>query len=201
MKRRSMPSVNAGSMADIAFLLLIFFLVSTTIETDKGINRQLPPLQEDDSKIVVRERNVFNVELNQLNQLLVDGKLLQVDQLKGEIVTFLDNGGGKGETHCSYCQGQALSQFSEHPNKAIISFKNSREANYESYIAVQNELVSAYQELYDREAMRLYGMSYETMKGQLRSVHYDGDKNALRDRMKTIEGMFPERISESQSSI
>ena len=81
MGRRSAPEVNAGSMADIAFLLLIFFLVTTTIETDSGINRKLPPMEEIIDPPIIKERNIFTVVVNKNNQILVEEKLMNIQEL------------------------------------------------------------------------------------------------------------------------
>ena len=97
MGRRSAPEVNAGSMADIAFLLLIFFLVTTTIETDSGINRKLPPMEEIIDPPIIKERNIFTVVVNKNNQILVEEKLMELRNLRSEAVSFLDNGGGLAE--------------------------------------------------------------------------------------------------------
>ncbi|WP_109435701.1 MULTISPECIES: ExbD/TolR family protein [Aquimarina] len=198
MARRLAPSVNAGSMADIAFLLLIFFLVSTTIETDYGIMRKLPPLIEDSPEVVIKKKNLFQVELNQLNQLSVEGNLMEIQDLKKAAIAFLDNGGGSGDLACDYCKGDKDIESSDHPSKAIISLINSRETNYETYIAVQNELVSAYTELRNREAERLYGVSFIEMEENLKDGRYVGNKEELRDRVKKIQSMFPEKLSEAE---
>ncbi|TSE09748.1 ExbD/TolR family protein [Aquimarina algiphila] len=198
MARRLAPSVNAGSMADIAFLLLIFFLVSTTIETDYGIMRKLPPLIEDSPEVVFKKKNLFQVELNQLNQLSVEGNLMEIQDLKKAAIAFLDNGGGSGDLACDYCKGDKDIESSDHPSKAIISLINSRETNYETYIAVQNELVSAYTELRNREAERLYGVSFIEMEENLKDGRYVGNKEELRDRVKKIQSMFPEKLSEAE---
>ena len=94
--RRSSPEVNAGSMADIAFLLLIFFLVTTTIETDSGINRKLPPMEELEDPPIIKQKNIFTVVVNKYNQLLVEEELSEIEDLRSLAVKFLDNGGGKG---------------------------------------------------------------------------------------------------------
>ena len=155
MGRRSAPEVNAGSMADIAFLLLIFFLVTTTIETDSGINRKLPPMEEIIDPPIIKERNIFTVVVNKNNQILVEEKLMELRNLRSEAVSFLDNGGGLAEEACNYCQGSKDRSSSDNPDKAIISLKNDRETDYKVYISVQNELVAAYNELRNREFMRL----------------------------------------------
>ena len=95
MARRSAPEVNAGSMADIAFLLLIFFLVTTTIEKDKGIARQLPPKteQQPDDKVIIKKRNLLVVLVNKNDQLLVNDELMELKDLRQTAIDFLDNGG------------------------------------------------------------------------------------------------------------
>jgi hypothetical protein len=156
MAKRAAPEVNAGSMADIAFLLLIFFLVTTTIETDSGLNRKLPPMEDQVDPPIIREKNIFTVVVNKNNQLLVEEKLTDVAELRQLAIDFLDNGGGVGEEACDYCQGARDEASSDNPDKAIISLKNDRETSYKVYIAVQNELVAAYNDLRNREFLRLY---------------------------------------------
>ena len=91
MAKRAAPEVNAGSMADIAFLLLIFFLVTTTIETDSGINRKLPPTDEVVDPPIIKERNIFNVMINKSDLLLVNGKPSDITLLKDQAKEFLAN--------------------------------------------------------------------------------------------------------------
>ena len=126
MAKRSAPEVNAGSMADIAFLLLIFFLVTTTIETDSGLNRKLPPIEEIEDPPIIKEKNIFTVVVNKNNQLLVEEELVDISDLRELAVEFLDNGGGDGEDACDYCQGARDPKSSDNPEKAIISLKNDR---------------------------------------------------------------------------
>ena len=110
-------------MADIAFLLLIFFLVTTTIETDSGLNRKLPPMEDVVDPPIIKERNIFTVVVNKYNQLLVEEKPLELVNLREEAVKFLDNGGGKGEEACVYCLGDRDPDSSDNPEKAVISLK------------------------------------------------------------------------------
>ncbi|WP_299894844.1 biopolymer transporter ExbD [uncultured Aquimarina sp.] len=200
MARRLAPEVNAGSMADIAFLLLIFFLVSTTIQTDYGISRKLPPPPEESTtgSVMVKEKNLFRVELNQLNELFVEKKRLELKDLRAAAIAFLDNGGGELDQYCSYCKGAHDPKSSDNPNKAIISLINSRETNYEAYIAVQNELVAAYTELRNREATRLYGMTFTLMKDHLKDPNYSGDKDRLKQQIEEVRSMYPEKLSEAE---
>ena len=108
MARRSIPEVNAGSMADIAFLLLIFFLVTTDITSNAGIAAKLPPKipPQEQQEPPINERNLFVVLVNKQNQLLVEDKLLDIKDLRQTAKDFLDNGGGQGSDGCSYCQGK-----------------------------------------------------------------------------------------------
>ncbi len=199
MARRAAPEVNAGSMADIAFLLLIFFLVTTTIETDSGISRKLPPPQEDNvDPPILKEKNIFVVEVNKNNDLLVEEAPMELGDLREAAIKFLDNGGGSGEDRCDYCQGEKNPSSSDNPTKAVISLRNNRETNYKTYIAVQNELVAAYTTLRNREAQRLFGKSFVQMEKDLKDVNYSGNKEALKEDIKKIQFLFPEKLSEAE---
>ncbi|MBZ9728155.1 biopolymer transporter ExbD [Salegentibacter sp. JZCK2] len=200
MARRSAPEVNAGSMADIAFLLLIFFLVTTTIETDSGISRKLPPWQdEEQDPPVIKERNIFQVLVNANNQLLVNEEEMEIEELRQAAVEFLDNGGGTGDEACDFCQGPADPSSSVNPTKAIISLVNNRGTEYGTYIAVQNELVAAYNQLRDREAQRLFGTSYTEMEARYNdSRTSEGAKETLKERIELIKDMIPQKLSEAE---
>jgi len=200
MARREAPEVNAGSMADIAFLLLIFFLVTTTIETDSGISRKLPPWQpEEQDPPVIKERNIFQVLVNANNQLLVEDEEMQIEELRAAAVEFLDNGGGTGDEACDFCQGAGDSNSSVNPQKAIISLVNNRGTEYGTYIAVQNELVAAYNQLRDREAQRLFGTTFTAMEAKFNdSRTSEGAKETLKERIELIKDMIPQKLSEAE---
>ena len=173
MSRRSLPEINAGSMADIAFVLLIFFLVTTTMDVDTGLVRKLPAMPEeeeilDDSQI--KARNIYVVLVNAKVQLLVEEELMNISQLREGTKAFLDNWGKDPS-------------LSDNPQKAIVSLQNDRGTTYEMYISVQNELSAAYHELRDREAQKKFGINYMELKG---------------DNKKEIRKMFPEKISEAE---
>jgi len=155
---RSAPKVNAGSMADIAFLLLIFFLVTTTIANDTGINRKLPrdcPPGQDCS-IDIHERNILRISLNNQNNIMVDEELISLDQLKELTKAFLDNNGDKS---CDYCSGYGVPSASDNPTKAIISLQSANQTSYELFIAVQDELTKAYAELREVYVINVLGKS------------------------------------------
>jgi biopolymer transport protein ExbD len=145
---RMKNEINAGSMADIAFLLLIFFLVTTTIVEDKGILVKLPPWSDEEPDITkLKERNVFSVLVNAQNQLLVRGEPALVDDLRERAKEFISNPAKRED-------------LAEKPTKAIISLKNDRGTNYKTYLEVYNELKAAYDELWDELCQRQYGKPY-----------------------------------------
>ena len=201
MARKS-PEVNAGSMADIAFLLLIFFLVTTTIETDSGINRKLPPMEELIDPPVIKQRNIFTVVVNKNNMILVEEKLMDLSEVRSAAVKFLDNGGGVGEEACEYCEGDKDRSSSDNPEKAIISLKNDRETDYKVYISVQNELVAAYNQLRDREFLKLY--PNERISFVEANKKYSDPRTSvkvkadLKPKLDVIKKMFPQKLSEAE---
>ena len=198
MARRDVPEINAGSMADIAFLLLIFFLVATTMEVDGGIARKLPqkqpPNQPPPPKL--KEKNVLQIAINRNDQLLVEGtQRVDVKEIKQIAIDFIDNGGGegnKGVGKCDYCKGKKLPTSSDHPNKAVISLKSDRGTSYGAFVAIHDQLGQAYMELRNRVCKERYGVSFESLLKQQKS-----DKSQkLKDKIKKIKELYPEIISE-----
>lgn len=172
-KDRGTPEVNAGSMADIAFLLLIFFLVTTTIDTDKGIAIRLPPMPEPnqpENNIKLKERNVLKVLVNAADQLLVDGKPMSIKELKKATKDFIDN------------PSQDPTK-AESPMKAVISLKNDRGTSYNLYIQVHNELKAAYNELREAKAKQEYGKAFD----KLSESQQDDIKNYYRQVISEAE--------------
>ncbi len=198
MARRENSEINAGSMADIAFLLLIFFLVTTTIETDAGLDRMLPPIEPPETDVVIKQKNIFQVNINKNGQLLADEELIDLKQLRAKAMSFLDNG---GDGTCSYCKGRKNSDSSDNPTKAIISLKNDRETKYGTYITVQNELVGAYNDLRNREAQRLFGSDFTDMEAEyLNPETAQSIKDDLKDKVKKVQELFPQKLSEAETS-
>jgi len=197
-KRESAPKVNAGSMADIAFLLLIFFLVTTTIETDVGINRKLPGF--DGEVIEHHQRNILTILLNDEGTIMANDELTKFADIKDVAVAFIDNGGSSDtKLHCDYCQGAKSQTSSENPERAVIVLNTQRETEYGRYIAVQNELVRAYNTLRNRESNRLYGMEYTIMEEQYDNSQTGNEqKQILVEKIKNIQLMFPLNISEAE---
>ncbi len=148
ISKKQSPEINAASMADIAFLLLIFFLMTSTIDTDKGITVLLPPWSEeppDPTKLATR--NVFSVLVNANDQLLVRDEPADINDLRERAKEFIMNPQGREDLSIS-------------PKSAIISLKNDRGTTYEIYLKVYNELKAAYDELWDEESQRRYGVPY-----------------------------------------
>lgn len=198
MARRRSPEINAGSMADIAFLLLIFFLVTTTMETDSGISRKLPPMQEEDVEPpIIKDKNIFQVIVNSNDELLVEDELMQLEDIREAAIAFLDNGGGVGPEACNYCQGAADPSSSDNPNKAVIMLSNDRGTTYGTYISVQNELVAAYNFLRNRTAQQMYGKTFTEMEADYRDVNYPGNKETLEEQIEEIRDMWPQKLSEA----
>lgn len=184
MAKRQTPDTNAGSMADIAFLLLIFFLVTTTMDVDSGIARKLPPIEEtqEETNVVVKERNVFIVLINRNNDLLVEGIPTHITQLREKTKEFVLNPNNNEDLS----EGEEK-QFDfvgvYRKSKGVVSLQNDRGTQYEIYIQVQNELTKAYNELRDELAMQKFGKKYD---------------NCPEEYQEVVREIFPLAISEAE---
>ncbi len=203
MARRENPEINAGSMADIAFLLLIFFLVTTTMDVDSGVSKKLaekPPI--DFVPPIIKEKNIFEISINRNNDLLVEGEIMELKDLRKATIAFIDNGGGEGKEEngvksgpCTYCKGERNPESSDHPNKAIISVQSDRGTEYGTYVSVQNELLAAYSELRNRLSQEKYGMSFTELEKAFKdSARKD---ESLRKKVKDIKNSYPQVISDT----
>ena len=182
---RKAPEINAGSMADIAFLLLIFFLVTTTMDVDTGITRKLPPpVEEPDQDIDVKERNVMKVLVNSRDRLMVNGKFVDISMLKETAKDFMaihpDN------PDYPEVQPKFIDELNREimTSKGIISLKNDRGTSYEMYIAVQNELAAAFNEMKNDLSVSLFGIKYTQLVNE--------------DQIKGINKAIPVRVSEAE---
>jgi len=204
MARRDTPEINAGSMADIAFLLLIFFLVTTTMDVDSGVPKKLaekPPKDYVPPKI--KQKNIFEININRNNELLVEGEVMELKGLKEAAIKFIDNGAGignpkEGETEgkpCDYCKGEKDEASSDHPSKAIISVQSDRGTEYGTYISVQNELLKAYTELRNRLSLERYKISYTELEAKFKDNKKDED---LRKKVQDIKESYPQIISDAE---
>ncbi|MGL4364643.1 MAG: ExbD/TolR family protein [Bacteroidales bacterium] len=185
MAKRQLQEINAGSTADIAFLLLVFFLVTTTMDVDTGLLRKLPPIPDknqktEDSK--VNKRNVFAVLVNASDRLLVNGEPTDVSQLRAKTMEFIANPSGNSkmsEQEQKNIDGLGKMMTS----KGVISLQNDRGTSYQMYIKVQNELIAAYSELRDEFAMQQYGKKFNLL---------------FEDQQELVKQVYPQRISEAE---
>ena len=184
--RRSklVPEVNAGSMADIAFLLLIFFLVTAVIPKDNGFNRKLPPDCPPNTNCndAVLERNALRIVINNNDQIMVEGDVITIDELKDITKFFLDN---NGDNSCNYCYGKQVVESSENPKKAVISLQSSAQTSYKQFIAVQGELTKAY---------------YELRKTYIKNRNKKSEENLTEEELKQVKEAYPFILSETTNN-
>ncbi len=150
MKKRKATEINASSMSDIAFLLLVFFLLVTTFNTDEGIQAQLPPWDPAAEETIENDRNVLKVLINQRNELLVENELIRTEELKSIVQQHVNNWGSK-------------SNYSVSPDRAVISLKNKRETSYQFYISIYDELMAAYREILENAAMSKFQLPLQAL--------------------------------------
>jgi biopolymer transport protein ExbD len=186
MARRELQEINAGSMDDIAFQLVLFFFIATTMDTDSGIFRKLPPMPEEEQKQErqIKDRNIFVVLVNKDNQLLVENELMNIKYLREAVKEFIANPADRDDLpekipiEINYFGTVPVTKFH------VISLQNDRGTSYGTYIAVQNELTAAYNELREELAMTKFGIKYNDL----------ADEDA---RKVAIEEIYPLKISEA----
>ena len=182
-KKKEIPEINAGSMADIAFLLLIFFLVTVTMDVDTGITRKLPLPVENEQDIDINQRNIFEVLINSANMLLVEGKPGNINTLKEDAKTFFLN--PNNDPNLPEKKLENVDLIGEvYISKGVISLKNDRGTSYEMYIRVQNELTKAFQEMRDEFSVEKFGIKY--------------DKLTDTEKQEAIQAVIPMAISEAE---
>ena len=184
--KRKVPDINSSSTADIAFLLLIFFLITTSMDSDRGLARLLPPPPEDEKNEntdKIKERNILQVYLNKDDALMCGNDYIGVDQLRQKAKEFIaninnaENMPEKTQKNVDFF-GTTLVN-----DKHVISLQNDRGSSYQAYISVQNELVAAYNELRDELAQEKFGVTSAELN--------DAQQKAVRE-------VYPQRISEAE---
>ncbi|MDA3879211.1 MAG: biopolymer transporter ExbD [Prolixibacteraceae bacterium] len=184
---RKLPEYNASSLADIAFMLLIFFLVTTTMDIDSGLERRLPQwVDPDDIEDTppIKERNVFVVLVDRNNRLLVEGELTRVEDLKEKTKEFLTN--PSDNANLPEKEIKEIPFFGPYQvltKSAVVSLQNDVGTTYGTYISVQNELIAAINELREDLSKRKFGKSYN-------------DLNT--DQQDAIKEIYPQKISEAE---
>ncbi|SDS29897.1 Biopolymer transport protein ExbD [Polaribacter sp. KT25b] len=196
MSRKESPEINAGSMADIAFLLLIFFLVTTTMNIDSGIMRKIAEKPIDNRVIDIKEKNILEVNINFNNELLVDEKIVQLTDLKQIAIDFIDNGAGldANQKPCDWCNGKQIDTSSDHPSKALISINADRNTNYETYITVLDNLNSAYTHLRNKLSVALYNKNYVSLEEDFKKSN-NNDK-LIESKINLIREKYPLLLSD-----
>ena len=179
------PEIPSASMADIAFMLLIFFITATSMDVDSGLERVLPqmPPEEQVETPPIKERNVFSVLLDQYNRLMVEGEIIRVEDLKEKTKEFMLNPGDAENLPEKKATEIPLLGGNVEVTKGIISLRNDHGTQYGTYIAVQTELVAAINELRDELGTQKFGNKYIDCT--------DEQKEAIRDAI-------PSRISEAE---
>ena len=193
MARRESPEINAGSMADIAFLLLIFFLVTTTMDVDTGLTRKLPPPIEEEleNPPEIRERNVFQVLVNANDDLLVEGEPMLVSNLRAKAKLFIvGDASDESMPEFKYTDVPLLGRMLV--SKQIVSLQNDRGTSYEMYIKVQNELVGAYNEVREEYAQQKFGKTMQQLEDAAQATEL------FKEQLKAVKKVYPQRISEAE---
>ncbi|WP_294594406.1 biopolymer transporter ExbD [uncultured Rikenella sp.] len=184
MAKRKVPEINSGSMADIAFLLLIFWLMTTSMNVDSGISRKLPPLveQDNDPGMDAHERNVLQVFVSGNNQLLVAGQRMDISGLSEKAKTFITN--PTNDPTMPEKEMTEIPLLGSYPvSKGLISLQNDRGTSYEMYLKVQNELTKAYNEAKNDLAQKSFGRPYSDLSPE---------------QQKAINKAIPVKISEAE---
>ena len=185
-RNRKVPGINASSTADIAFMLLIFFLITTSMDTDRGLARRLPPPPENkDHKddIIVKETNVLQVRLNKDDQLMVGGEWSDIKQLREKAKEFIANPNDDPNMPEKHAKNIPFFGDVMITEKHVISVQNDVGTSYEAYLQVQNELVAAYNELRSELAKSKFGKEYAECSEE--------EKDAIMD-------YYPQKISEAE---
>jgi len=202
-KKRDQPQVNSSSMADIAFLLLIFFLVTTTIATDKGLTLRLPPKPDPNQPppdIAKNARNIFKINVNSQDRLMVEDESLEdVTELKGMVKDFILNFGKAKPEDVKFFNSLPASlrvkskrspDLSDSPSEAVVSFKTDRGTSYNIYVEILDQLQGAYYEIYAERA----GIS----PAEFRNL--DRSKPDQKRLYKSARNGFPMNISIAEPS-
>lgn len=166
---RESAEINGSSLADIAFLLLIFFLVVTTIDVDTGIGLILPPIPDDIEPPPVRERNLMNILVNAQGMVLINEEPAAIANVRDQVKQFIDNNGVDPD-------------LSESPNDAIVSIKTDRRTPYNVYIDMLDEVMGAYEELRNSASMERFGVPFSSLEQGT-------------ERRAEIQELYPKKIS------
>jgi len=181
MAKRKTPGINTGSMADISFLLLTFFLLTSSINTEQGIPRRLPPPSEEKTKVDINRRNVLNVIVNFNDEILANGEHIPLNQLTHRAKEFLEN--PLNSPNLPEKEVKLIENMGEYPvSKGVLSLMNDQSTSYNMYVQVQNELQRAVNELRDKVSLQYFGKVYDKLDTMLQ---------------KSVQRAVPMNISEA----
>lgn len=184
---KKVPQINASSMADISFLLLIFFLVTTSMDVNQGLARRLPAPIPPDQKVEdkdINKRNLLVVKINSANQLMVQGQLMDVKQLREKAKEFILNANNADNFPKVYEEDfGAPFGVVKYTKDHVISVQNDVDTQYQAYLDVQNELVAAYNELREECAQKYFHKAYNELE---------------EEKQKQIQKIYPQKISEAE---
>lgn len=183
--KRNAEGINASSSADIAFLLLIFWLTTTTMNSDKGLQRRLPPMPDENQKqedVKVNRRNIIQVKINSNDRVIAGGQIMEISEIKDKIVEFVTN--PMNLENLPEKEMKDIEGFGQYAvSKGVVSLQNDRGTSYNAYLQVQNELVKAFNEIRDDFAMKNYGKKYNALE---------------EDKQKIVRDAIPQSISEAE---
>ncbi|OFY40396.1 MAG: biopolymer transporter ExbD [Bacteroidetes bacterium GWF2_40_14] len=182
---RPAQQLPSSSLADIAFMVLIFFLLVSTMDQDLGLQRRLPPMPDPNQKaddVQIKRRNMMIVRLNENDRLLAGGSQIDVSMLKDKAMEFLLNNGN--DENLPEREVKTIEGFGSYPvSKGVISLQNHRGTSYDAYLKVQNELVKAVNIIRDEFAMTNFGKIY---------INLDEEKQRI------VRDAIPQNISEAE---
>ncbi|MDH6534937.1 biopolymer transporter ExbD [Parabacteroides sp. 52] len=185
-KKRKAPSINATSSADIAFMLLLFFLLTSSMDTDRGLPRRLPqPVPKDQKKedVDIKKRNLLVVLISSSNQILCGGEYVDIKQLKDRVKEFVEN--PYNDEHKPEKIDVDVPLFGNMmvTKNHVISLQNDRGTSYQAYIDVQNELAAAYTELRNDVSQKKFGKIFAELD---------------EEQQKAVQTIYPQKISEAE---
>jgi biopolymer transport protein ExbD len=198
-KSRGIPEINSGSMADIAFLLLIFFLVTTTIENEYGIRRELPRrMPENTPPPPIKKRNVLLVFVNANNYLLVNDEYGDIRLLKDRVKEFILNPRESETLSEKHAPEMIDGLFTFRKSKGVVALQNDRLTSYKMYIRVQDVLTQAFNELRNDLAREKFGVSYKDLMTKAAKGATDDIKEEAKRKARAVEKAIPMAISEAE---
>ena len=183
--KKKIPKINGSSSADISFILLLFFLLTTSMGSDSGLARQLPPAvppDQQDVSIDINRRNMLRVNVNNRGQILANGEVVDLNGLREKVAEFVLNENDRSDLAERVVESFPLVGAQKVTKNHVISLTNTVDTRYSDYILVQNELTKAYMQVRDQQSRKLFGLSFEDASLQQQEVLID---------------MYPQKISEA----